>query len=67
MYIVIEGKMITSVQDCSLPPLPLYLASENKVGKTSNAGSIGDKIGDRFHDIPGVINKGQPGKEPCLN
>ena len=29
-----------------------YLSGENKVGIHGYGGSIRDKVGDRFHDIP---------------
>lgn len=47
--------------------LIIYLFSENKIRKHCHGGAIGHKVGDRFHDIPGVVPPSQAGQEPKLD
>lgn len=47
--------------------LIIYLFSENKIRKHCHGGAIGHEVGDRFHDIPGVVPPSQAGQEPKLD
>lgn len=47
--------------------LIIYLFSENKISEHCHGGAIGHEIGDRFHDIPGVVPPSQAGQESKLD
>lgn len=44
-----------------------YLFGEYKVGIGGHGGSVGDEVGDRLHDVPGVLPPGQASQDTELN
>lgn len=47
--------------------LIIYLFGENEISEHCHGGAIGHEIGDRFHDIPGVVPPSQAGQKPKLD
>ena len=45
----------------------VLLSGEQEVAVEQNEGPVGGKVRDRLHDVPGVLEPGEPGKAAKLD